>query len=61
VIQQWPWDNGLPLQHGNTEQRLVATLPQSGLDPTLIAMVLVCLHPYELWSKFHLLLSELCT
>lgn len=41
VIQQWPWENGLPLQHGSMESSLRSSLDGTGQEPDFVTMVLV--------------------
>lgn len=33
VIQQWPWDNGIPLQHGSMVSYLKERLGEAGNEP----------------------------
>ena len=43
VIQEWPWENGLPLEHGSMELRLQESLASQGerQDPAFVDLVLV--------------------
>lgn len=41
VLQQWPWDNGLPLQHGLMGERMRQLLSTTDHEPVFVAMVLV--------------------
>ena len=43
VLQQWPWDNGMPLQHGLMGERMRQLLSTSDHEPVFVAMVLVSL------------------
>jgi hypothetical protein len=43
VIKQWPWENGIPLQHGSMADTMKDALLDSIHDRELINMVLVCL------------------
>jgi hypothetical protein len=41
VIKQWPWENGIPLQHGSMADTMRDALLESIHDRELINMVLV--------------------
>lgn len=41
LLQQWPWDNGMPLQHGLMGERMRQLLSTSDHEPVFVAMVLV--------------------
>ena len=47
VVQEWPWENGLPLEHGSMESMLRKSLGVHSSDepeePALVEMVLVSL------------------
>jgi hypothetical protein len=41
LLLQWPWENGIALEHGSMRQRLETTLQDSPHDPRLVEMVTV--------------------
>jgi hypothetical protein len=51
VIQQWPWDNGMPLQHGLMGERMRLSLASTSHEPAFVAMVLVSHLPHKIDSS----------
>ena len=41
VICEWPWENGLALDHGFLVERMRESLTGSNQEPAFVAMVLV--------------------
>jgi hypothetical protein len=61
VIQQWPWENGIVLEHGLMEVKLRRELSGSDHDPSLVSMVLVSFYVNCSIDFFYLPLSEICS
>ena len=41
VLQQWPWENGILLEHGLMAERMRCSLSMSECEPAFVVMVLV--------------------
>jgi len=59
VIQQWPWENGIILEHGSMERKLSNELSGSEQDPSLVSMVLVNFYVHCMFNFFYLPSSEI--
>jgi len=51
VVQEWPWENGLPLEHGSMQSSLQNSLWRSETpqEPAFVSMVLVSCTGYVLY------------
>src|ERR1700677_2231872 len=46
VLQQWPWENGIPLEHGLMAEKLRQQLEHSHHADDIVEIVLVCCNNY---------------